>query len=80
MGVYRHMTIKIYNEQFKICYQLARDFNKSVSAVIRALLSYSLDKLNDPKTRDEVIEYIKKEFGMKTKPLILSKEQKLIIF
>ena len=79
MGAYRHMTIKIYNEQFEVLYSLAKEYNKSVSSIIRALLSFGIDSLNDPNLRDKVIEYIKKEFGMKTKPLILSKE-KIIVF
>ena len=79
MGAYRHMTIKIYNEQFGVLYNLAKKYDKSVSSIIRALLSFGIDSLNDPNLRDKVIEYIKKEFGMKTKPLILSKE-KIIVF
>jgi len=73
------MTIKIYNEQFEVLYNLAKEYNKSVSSIIRALLSFGIDSLNDPNLRDKVIEYIKKEFGMKTKPLTLSKE-KIIVF
>jgi len=78
MGAYRHLTVKIYQEQFDVLVELSKKYNKSVSSIIRALLSFALDKLNDDSLRKEVEEYIEKEFGMKTKPLIVSKEKVLI--
>jgi Ribbon-helix-helix protein, copG family. len=74
----RHMTIKIYTDQFEAISELARVYKKSASSIIRAMISYAIDKLNDPSTAKEVAEYIDKEFGIKTKPLITSK--KVIIF
>jgi Ribbon-helix-helix protein, copG family. len=74
----RHMTIKIYSDQFEVISELAKEYKKSASSIIRAMISYAIDKLNDPNTSKEVLEYIDKEFGIKTKPLITTK--KVLLF
>ena len=80
MPEYRHTTVKLYKDQFDTLVELSRAYNKSVSAVLRALLSFAIDSLSDPALKKRVEEYIEKEFGIRTKPVILDKRQKLILF
>jgi len=65
------MSMKVYESQFNEISKLASSYGKSISAIVRASLSFCFDNF------DECEKYIVREESKITKPVVTKKVIKL---